>query len=609
MKTSTATLAALFLILGQHQTHAERSITTLPILSHHHILKRRNLHTTVPGVTKQNIPIVRKLIEDEAADEVTTLEVGGLFQGYGTHYVDLWIGSPTPQRQTVIVDTGSGITAFPCQGCNDCGKEFHASEFFDESKSESYVKMTCDTCADATCRSRGTNQEYCHMSVSYQEGSMWAAHEGRDRTYLGGLHDGPLTFKEDGNNVGGQIHGENPLEASKFGFDMTFGCQTKITGLFKTQLADGIMGMCLKGSSIFQQMYRQKVIDKPSFSLCFVRGEDAAKEGTTAGALTMGGTDTLLHGSPMVFAKGFKTKGVMHGVSIRQVHIMAAGQYRAVNATESNTQTVQIQKDSLNSGSVIVDSGTTDTYFTKNLSVPFKAAFRKVTGFNYNERGMTLTEDQVNKLPTILIQLEGAAGASNIGALAHKIDSQNPSDILLAIPPAHYIEYDAQNKHYIGRFSMTEGRGSVIGANTMRGHDVFFDTEAGGRIGFAESDCDYRRLIGLDAPEVVSEVSGGKGDATNTDDDGDEYYQETENSKLEKDVNQPSSSGSPNYSCDSKCKHGAIGFSLAAGAIVVFAAYKKIINRKREIHEQAIAETEHLNDLVLDTEIQLTEIS
>jgi hypothetical protein len=34
-------------------------------------------------------------------------QMGALYQGYGTHYVDLWVGSP-PQRQTVIVDTGSG---------------------------------------------------------------------------------------------------------------------------------------------------------------------------------------------------------------------------------------------------------------------------------------------------------------------------------------------------------------------------------------------------------------------------------------------------------------------------------------------------------------------
>ena len=34
-------------------------------------------------------------------------QMSALYQGYGTHYVDLWVGSP-PQRQTVIVDTGSG---------------------------------------------------------------------------------------------------------------------------------------------------------------------------------------------------------------------------------------------------------------------------------------------------------------------------------------------------------------------------------------------------------------------------------------------------------------------------------------------------------------------
>ena len=43
-----------------------------------------------------------------------------LFRGQGTHYVFLWVGSP-PQRVSVIVDTGSHHTAFPCVGCK-CGK-------------------------------------------------------------------------------------------------------------------------------------------------------------------------------------------------------------------------------------------------------------------------------------------------------------------------------------------------------------------------------------------------------------------------------------------------------------------------------------------------------
>jgi len=33
-----------------------------------------------------------------------------LSQGYGTHYANAWVGSPTPQRKTLIVDTGSHYT-------------------------------------------------------------------------------------------------------------------------------------------------------------------------------------------------------------------------------------------------------------------------------------------------------------------------------------------------------------------------------------------------------------------------------------------------------------------------------------------------------------------
>jgi hypothetical protein len=43
-------------------------------------------------------------------------ETGALYQGYGTHYVNLWVGSPVPQRQTVIVDTGLSLTSFRARG-------------------------------------------------------------------------------------------------------------------------------------------------------------------------------------------------------------------------------------------------------------------------------------------------------------------------------------------------------------------------------------------------------------------------------------------------------------------------------------------------------------
>lgn len=43
-----------------------------------------------------------------------------LFRGLGTHYSFLWVGTPA-QRVSVIMDTGSHHTAFPCVGCK-CGK-------------------------------------------------------------------------------------------------------------------------------------------------------------------------------------------------------------------------------------------------------------------------------------------------------------------------------------------------------------------------------------------------------------------------------------------------------------------------------------------------------
>jgi hypothetical protein len=35
----------------------------------------------------------------------------------GYYYVNIYVGSPNPQPQSVIVDTGSGILALPCVNC------------------------------------------------------------------------------------------------------------------------------------------------------------------------------------------------------------------------------------------------------------------------------------------------------------------------------------------------------------------------------------------------------------------------------------------------------------------------------------------------------------
>ena len=401
------------------------------------------------------------------------------------------------------------------------------------------------------------------------------------------------------------------------------------------------MGMCLKPSSIFEQMYRQNIIATPSFSLCFTRAEDAAKEGSIAGALTMGGTDERLHSAPMVYAFGFPTKGVMHGVSIRKIYVMESGQYEASEATLENTQVVDIQTSFLNSGSVIVDSGTTDTYMTRSLKVPFMKAFKKVTGFDYIETGMKLTDLQVSNLPTIIIQLQGhdednknviaQYGTNNkndnLPGLAGVIDEDHPFDILIMIPPAHYVEFDTDHQRYVGRFSMTEGGGSVLGANAIRGHDVYFDIPERSRIGFAPSECDYYHLISEEeGDDIEEEVETNKMAIGN-----DDYYEndETYNDSEEEQGGGGGGGGDTSkvteddemlepIDTDEKKKDGIgsntpfdIGSSsvpkeyVIVGSIVALATFF-IVKRKRQARDytRAALVGDHINDLHLDTEIE-----
>ena len=82
----------LFEVIACYRETTDNGVLIIPLISHSEVLRRRRNLVNLPDPTN--------------ADP--------LYQGIGTHYVDLWIGCPEPQRQTVVVDTGSGITGIPC---------------------------------------------------------------------------------------------------------------------------------------------------------------------------------------------------------------------------------------------------------------------------------------------------------------------------------------------------------------------------------------------------------------------------------------------------------------------------------------------------------------
>lgn len=463
--TSLWTTLLLAVISAAHSESLSPTIRTgtltIPLIPHHVQRARR-------GLTDG-----RDLADGAPRRRQEAEQVGALYHGYGTHYIDLWCGTP-PQRQTVIVDTGSGVTAFPCSGCADCGSPaYHIDGYFRYSESSTFEQVGCDQCS---ARGRCTSDNQCRIGMSYQEGSSWNAFEAKDTCYVGGFHNAPVTQV-----VGGEDD-IDPRHASTFGFPLQFGCQTKITGLFKTQLADGIMGMENAESSFWAQMHAANKIQNKAFSLCFSRPEATDRDGTEAGAMTLGGTDRRLHKSPMVYASA--SQGGFFSIHVRAVYLRHGMGGESAQTMDEAAALVNLNQpeETLNAGGVIVDSGTTDTYWNSHIQSALRDVFKEMSGRPFNHDKLKLSPTDLAELPTILFQISGDEAANRqvaadnggdpnkIVGLAGDMDPNHPFDVILAVPASHYMEGD--NGVYVNRFYDTESSGNVIGANSMMGHEI-----------------------------------------------------------------------------------------------------------------------------------------
>ena len=302
------------------------------------------------------------------------------------------------------------------------------------------------------------------------------------------------------------------------------------------------MGMDVASSSFWKQMYEAKKIGAEAFSLCFSRQDDAARTGTEAGAMSLGGTDDRLHDTPMVYSATQESSG-FYVVNVRKVYLRHGGGGTSAVSTDPSIriQSLDISEALLNTGRVIVDSGTTDTYFSRKLQAPFEQAFKDITGESYGHSTKKFSAAELAMQPTILFQLSGdetlnqavvdAHGGTTVAGLAGDLDPEHPLDVMLAIPPEHYYEYDPDVQGYVARFYADESSGGVLGANSMMGHDVYFDV-ASFRIGWSESKCDYTALVAaytdgdwtppVDPPDERIEPSGANDDDENDEDDDDD---------------------------------------------------------------------------------------
>lgn len=390
-----------------------------------------------------------------------------LRRGYGTHIAYLWVGTP-PRRVSVIVDTGSHQVAFPCTGCKNCGH--HIDSYFDPKESETSVVDSC------------VAGRLCSLEQHYTEGSSWAAYTLSDMVRLGG---------------------EAPPSRNNTAARVQFGCQSTVTGLFRTQLANGIMGLSAHDGTLPHVMHRSQVTREETFGLCFRHD---------GGVMTLGGVD------PRLFLEGGKDGTVPEKASfVKNVfavetrhettaHSLASpvdasslvwaklmrrrGWYVVRTLNIFMTETVVGSSDSvnrrlrdigaseaeLNTGKgTILDSGTTDTFMPQAIATRFKRIFRDITGIPFQNK-MILTELQRKSLPDIVIRMRGVAARDLTSKRRHHGDSLSAFSasfynrttlaVDVTMTSADYLRHIGGDEYALNVY-LSEQDGLVLGANFM----------------------------------------------------------------------------------------------------------------------------------------------
>ncbi|KAK1934559.1 Beta-secretase 2 [Phytophthora citrophthora] len=377
---------------------------------------------------EEELVVLQALNEEELADESAvrsseTVETG-LRSGSGSHTIQVTVGG---QQRELIIDTGSGKTAFVCTGCNNCGTKRRRQPFI-FTDNTSY--LSCDRSMTISS-GRGEppcvecENDKCKYGQTYVEGDHWTAYKASDI----------MAF------------------SSSFEARIEFGCIYEQSGVFLDQPSDGIMGFSRHPDSIYEQFYRQKVTRTRIFSQCLTEA---------GGLLTIGGVDLARHTEPVRYTPLRNTGYQYWTVTLLSVSIGAAN------------NTVQVDRDELNADrGCVLDSGTTFVYLPESTKQAFRLAWGRALGsFTYfpeSNSFYSLSPAQLEALPDICFWFK--------------------NDVHICLPSNRYLARIGDGI-YTGTVFFAPGpKATILGASVLEGHDIIYDVD-NHRVGIAAAMCD-----------------------------------------------------------------------------------------------------------------------
>lgn len=306
----------------------------------------------------------RRMQGHVSADNKKIMEgyLAGNTMPLGYYYTRVHLGTPG-QAFTVIVDTGSSLLAVPCHGCAKCGK--HMNPYFEQSKSSTYS----DGCQNIPgCQSCSSNQ--CTYRTHFVEGSS-----------IGGnlVKDQVSTLINDSN-------------VPQFTAEGVFGCQQSETGLFKAQMADGIMGLGFgKYDTLYDSLVKQHKV-RDTLSFCTMR---------TGGYIQFGAAPPT---GPNVIITPLLSHSKYYVLRIKDMWV--------------GKTTLGLGPSTYNTGhGAIIDSGTSLNYYPRQAYQKMRAVFQQETKWMNMGRAERIdgadcwTVDKVpggiSSFPTYSVEFEG----------------------------------------------------------------------------------------------------------------------------------------------------------------------------------------------------------
>ena len=299
-----------------------------------------------------------------------------------------------------------------------------------------------------------------------------------------------------------------------------FGCQLRESGKFRTQGADGILGLqaddhgasprTSRIPSVLQALGRLYGAAN-AFSLCL---------SDRSGLLLLGGrTDsTRLGRCGMIVAPMVAGSPERFTLRLRDIRIDARRPFEAAAeaATTAATNASTAHFVSLNLSTAIlnptfVDSGTTFFFASAPVFAALHAHLRRhmptIHRFGAHHICAMLTTEQRDALPSLQLVLDGRVARGRPVSVRDNIDHDThcPREAAIYVRPRQYMvrypvargsrgERRSWERHGVRRycaeiFNNGPSGGTVLGASVLRHREVIFDIDRS-TIAFSDADCD-----------------------------------------------------------------------------------------------------------------------